>query len=415
MPLAKEEDYPTSQPNTQALDVLLDETHQTSETPLKPQPKSLLWWYGIIGIATLISLLIFFGFLHKSKRIPSVQAQEYIENAVADFESLRSKLRYYQGGFVKVSSSLSSSKEAFYEILTSRDYSSAVEDTKKDIQDIQETLQRIAQSVDEKKQTPAPPEFKKLDELLDTYYRHAESGMRELLVFEEFQLSMLNASGDDLNHALKDFDRLMNKTLKNNGDISQEDFLTLESLIEKIARLGDEAYQRFEEITPIPHDHKTYYSLQKEYHKDLAQTFRKTFEVLKNNSSDNPAQLAADQLSEFLKRNNDRTKTRELDTKEWMEKTPIKKDFSAMADAENKISELIDTFLQTYTIPTPILPSISPGDNASPSATTTVQPSISQSVSVTPSPSGAVSPIPEEVTPALSPILETTPSSIVTP
>ncbi len=348
-----------------------------------------LWRLAALVGMVFVILSGLFIFVHKSRRIPTAQAQEYIQAVLPIYEALHAKLRFYQGGFAETSKSFNTSKEAFYEITTSRDYFSAVEDTQKDIEEINQTLDLIAQAVEEKKQASAPAELKPLDEDLDAYYQHASAGLKELLIHEKLQMAMLTASGDELNQAVGKFDTLWQKASKEGLDSDESEEFA--ALLKKIGQLGDESVTRFTAITDIPVDEEKYYAFQKDYHADLARSFRQMYEELHRDPINGQASLVTSFI-EFGIRNGQRQKAREADTKTWVEVTQIKTNFSQTAELEVKITAFIDDFLKRYDIA--IQPSLEPSISPvlEPSLVVSVSPTIELGLSPSPSPSPIVIP-----------------------
>ena len=305
-------------------------------------------WARILALSSLalVTSLSLFIWLHRSSRVPSAQADGYVKTVMPDFQELINQLHYYESGFAESTEKTNQAKEAYYEISSTRDYFSAVEDTRQDIQAIETTLKAIDQAVADKKMSPAPTELAELDANLNLYYQSAVTGLKQLLIHEKFQLEMLNASGDELNQKLDRFGKLVGQA--GSQGLAGSELIEFLDLINSIGLLGEAAVLKFDQIDSIPIDETRYYGFQKATHQDIALTFQKLFRQLKNKPQAGWPLVLATNLSDYAQRNQLRQKDREADTLAWMEATQIKISFAQTTKLEPIIADQIKEFLEKY-------------------------------------------------------------------
>lgn len=350
-----------------------------------PNPKFYLLKLVCISFALLMSIGSI-GYYFLSHLPKQAMAKEYLENISQDFNQVQAQLFHFLGAFTEVSDSLTTSKEAFYEITTSRHYFEAVSDTKKDIEDIQSTLTLIELAKDHQSNNPPPPEFIDLDQKLTDYYQASLEGLTLLLEFEQLQLAMLEASGDDLNTQIASVSAIFT---------SQTQWATASAYFAQVSILAQEATTRFEQITDIPSEHLYYYQTMFEYHQDLAQTSQTLARQLQA-STHGDGQEFLKTFSEFSERNIDRNSKREADTRQMVEQSPIQTWFAKAAALQEEISSSLSILLQKYGVE-PTTPSPTSSSPAQPEATTSANlpEATSSATPTTPQSKFEIDPIPE--------------------
>jgi len=307
---------------------------------------------GPIFLAVLISLLLFF-------KTPEAQAREYVRKVEKDLQLIQKRLIYYKGAFTALSQSSKTSKQAFYEITTSRKYFEAVEDTKQDIKDINSTLNLIAEAKQRKSKLKVPISLVYFDQQLSDYYNQTEQGMRLLLEHEEFQLKMLNASGDELNKKVQELDSIF--SLPN----PRKDMINLFADMTTLAELS---VQEFKNIHPIPESETGFYQFLLEYHQDLLQTVKKMGQELQqaNETGDTTYATTASHFSERTQSRNSQIKEA---SQKWIDTSQIKTLFEEVAFLEIWLTNELKVLKKIdWNKENPEAPIISPTSTATPSA-----------------------------------------------
>ncbi len=308
---------------------------------LPPAKKSILKY---VFLAVVSSVLIFaMGATYLFWWIPQAQAKEYIAKTSEDFEAIQEIIQKYEGAFVDISESFRISQGAFYEITATRNYVGAVADTKKDIEDINETLARIKKAVETKAELSVPESMETFDKYLSDYYGNIEEGMKLLLDYEKLQMDMLNASGDELNKELEKMDLILTK-----GGLRVE----ITNYLNSVTNLAQESVTRFQQIDNIPEIHQKYYLSKLDYHKDLLETTG----VLENKYQIGTGagdQEATDIALAFSERNKERNNLQKKDSEYFVRNSPIKQLFEDSVKLETKIQEEFTSLKIKYGIEEP--------------------------------------------------------------
>ena len=340
-------------------------------TEPKPQKSKLTHFLIIFILALVVATFAIVSLLHKA---PNVKAQEYLQAIGNDLYIITNKIDYFKGSFTGVSESLQTSKGAFYEIVTPRDYFSALEDTKQDILDINSTLDLIREVQEAKRQLEVPQELESFDAKLTDYYQKSEESLNLLYSFENFQMTMLEASGINLNNKLKDLDDLVKDPNPDRG--------TWIEILSDLVNLSNEASLRFNNINNVPETELDYYGFMKEYHVDLAVTMKKLYGYLSLNTQEGDENFVIEVMN-FSQRNIERDNARQKSTEEKFEKSKIKELFMEIDSLEKIILAELDILADKYKavieenittpIPTPeITTTISPSEST-PSATVSAE------------------------------------------
>jgi len=304
----------------------------------------ILHFLVTIILALIVSILVIVKFLQKA---PDVKAQEYLQAVAGDLKDITYKIDYFKGSFIEVSKSLQTSKGAFYEIITPRDYFSALEDTKQDVIDISSTLDLIHKAQETREQLEVPEELESFDTKLNEYYHKSEESLNLLYSFERFQMTMLEASGVNLNNKLKELDNLV----KNN--VSDKEKWT--EILSDLVDLSNEASFRFDNIKDIPETELDYYELMKGYHNDLSETMKKLHGYLLSNTTEDDENFIVE-IMNFSQRNVERDNARQRLTEEKIEKSKIKELLVEIDSLEKIILEEFGALADEYKVEFEITP-----------------------------------------------------------
>jgi len=307
-------------------------------SPPKSKRRKVFLFSGIFFLFLALTLSAYLLFL----KTPTALAQEYLHTVNADFKTIQERLIYYKGAFTTVSESAQTSRGAFYELTNSIDYFSAVEDTAQDITDIKETLILISSALESKSNLVVPKELEEFDSKLTEYYTKSQAALEQLLEHEEFQMTMLNASGNELNSGLKDFDALINNKVIYSPEEGAQ-------IVYNTASASKESAQRFNQITNVPDFDKKYFAYMNDYHQDLAKTLSE-FEELLLAGTENDAVLFAQKLIEFIQRNLEREEQRQANTENMFEESDLRVMFDETAILEQSISNELVALLIKYDV-----------------------------------------------------------------
>ena len=226
-------------------------------------------------VITVFTMSAIFGYMIYSA--PRAYAQEYLENISEDIAQVSNEMEYFLNGFDDLTASVDETREAFYEITSTKSYEEAKIDTKEDITTIINTIELINSTRDTKSQyNDLPNEFIEFNKALDSYLDQNNKALDILLTHQEFKQEMLEASGDDFNTKINELTKKVA-----NDEFQAEDF----ELFKDISSEASAAVERFESLIDVPVTEKGSYELKIEYHAFIALKFD---EVYKNVSSENP-------------------------------------------------------------------------------------------------------------------------------
>ena len=316
-----------------------DLSNQQALIPHPPLIQKFKIKYLIIpGIPLILIFSLSFGYLFWW--VPKAQAEEYLEETSNDFQTVQAKVQKYEVAFTDITKSFETSREAFYEITKSRSYFDALEDTKQDIEDINQTLQIISEAKTTKKNLEIPKDLMSLDNKLDEYYSQVESGMKLLLEFEEFHMNMLKASGGDFNRELLRVDSVFKTGAER---IEVLNYLT------RLSQLADEALKRFDQlqIHDLPQFHKEYYQTQKNQHTILAQTIESVTAEIKRGTIEGD-ETAVKLILESVEKNKLKNESRVKASEEFIKNSIIKSFFDKAVELEQIINEEFQVLKEKY-------------------------------------------------------------------
>lgn len=161
----------SSSQNLQPVTVIHD--NRKEKLPLGKKLKSTF-------ILAILAILLIGGMsvIYFSWLAPIAQAKEYLQETSNDFQVIQAKLQQYETAFNPLAKSFEVSREAFFEITSSRPYLETIKHAKQDIEDIRVTLQLIEEARQTKKNLKVPEKFITLDQQLGTYYEKVEEKER---------------------------------------------------------------------------------------------------------------------------------------------------------------------------------------------------------------------------------------------
>lgn len=308
-------------------------------TPVHPQEHQSKVKY-LLGVGISLILLFSLGLGYLFWWVPRVQAKEYLETVGQDFSLVYQKISVYTDGFNPLSESFLTSREAFFEVTTSRTYDEAVIDTKQDIEDIRTTLKLVEQARQTQQGLIVPPDFQTLDQVLDKYYQDLEQGLELLLEFEVLQMQMLEASGQALNDEIKKVDNEV-KT-----GAARQDLIEYFGGLE---RLGNHSIEAFNQIKDVPQAHQDYYNLMLEHHTDLVKSSQEMIADLKLNSEAGDSAMVEKFLAMIDRVQLRNHKQKEM-ARQFLAQSPIKGHFESALVAENQIKNQLETLSHQYGI-----------------------------------------------------------------
>ena len=335
------ENQPVNQINTiktpqEALNTFTELSQTQVPTQNKPQKSKLIHFLIIFILALIVATFAIISLLQKA---PDVKAKEYLQAVASDLQTITNKIDYFKGSFIGVSESLQTSKGAFYEITSSIDYFSALEDTKQDIIDINSTLDLIHKVQEAKKQLEVPQELESFDAKLTDYYQKSEESLNLLYSFENFQMTMLEASGINLNNKLKD-----RYDLVKDPNTDRKKWI---EILSDLVNQSNEAVIRFNNINNVPETELDYYGFMNEYHVDLADTMKKLYGYLSLNTKEGDENFIIEVMN-FSQRNIERDNARQKSTEEKFDKSKIKELFMEIDLLEKTILAELDILADKY-------------------------------------------------------------------
>lgn len=297
------------------------------------------------GLLLFISLVISLA-VYRTRNAPNVQAQEYLTSVGRSLYLVQDKLDYYLKGFTDIKNSVDTSRTAFYEITTNRDYFSAQTDTQADIAEISTTLEILYTALEEKQQLEVPAVLADFDIQLTKYYSDSITALELLLKHEQFQKQMLDTSGDELNQGLKEIDTLFNQP---ETAVSYDELL---QIIADTAQLAQISARKFANLDPVPEIDGIYYELMNDYHQDLALTLTKMAVFLRQGDDTSLEQLAQEMLA-FSQRTKERERRRENDARILVENSSLQRQFEALNGQEQALDQAFEQLLLIHQVNLP--------------------------------------------------------------
>lgn len=194
----------------------------------------------------LISLTLTYYFFH----VPRTRAQVYVVKVSDDYKEVIKNVKKVGTDVGNVATSFELAKGSFFEIPNLRTYSESKVDTKQDVVDIQNTISKIDDAIENKSKIPKPEEVIDLNTKLDEYYSALKDAMNIMLEYENFQIKMLNAEGDEINLQYEKFDDVYNA-----GVINAE----VIAYYKNLAELGRAALTRYNDIGEPPADQAKFF------------------------------------------------------------------------------------------------------------------------------------------------------------
>jgi hypothetical protein len=291
----------------------------------------------LLIILTLSFILAGVGFVYLFINAVGAEAK-YLEATAFNLNMVREKASYYEAAFIDLTHSYESSKEAFYEMTSLRKYFDALEDTRQDIEDIEETLNLVNKSIKDKDEIVIPEEVAVLNSRIDRYYKLIYESLSILLKHQYLQMKMLQASGGDLNVEIQRLDKIFAKEIS---------FEELEDCLEKVSVLADVSVEKFKKIEDIPESEASYYNRMLDYHQDLASTSKLLLKNLKQNTAESAYGFMENSIA-FSSRNLERDEIGRKETESWMNESGIREKFEEASLVEEKIIAEYNLLAEKY-------------------------------------------------------------------
>lgn len=231
------------------------------QNEVKPKYRLIIILPILISMLVAILAVLYYFVIF----VPGKEAKIFVSEVSKDFESVVNSVRKV-GSDQGNSNSLEISKGYFFEIPNLRAYSESKLDTAQNVISIKDTILKIDAVIEHKTNLHTPLTVEDLNTKADRYYGDLKSAMNNLLDYENFQLKILGAQGDEYNSQLEEF-----------ADMSKAGVnrTVLVAYFAKLVELGDASLGRLKNIGAAPKDENNFYHFVVDSDQDRTDSARK--------------------------------------------------------------------------------------------------------------------------------------------
>lgn len=294
----------------------------------------------VIPVLIFVFLAISTSWAYFFVFVPKAQAQEFIDTVSKDYYGVKGAIKKISQNYGDVSNSFEISKGAFFEITTLRTFQESKIDTAQDILDIADTLTKVSAARENKAKLEVPSDVSDLNSKLDAYYVELDTAMNFLLKYEQFQMEMIIAVGDEYNDKTeKLFDVYKTDTPRP----------VVLAYFNDLAALGDVAIGRLEKLgQPVP-DQVEFYNYILVSEKDRIDTIKKMMPELAIGEAEHD-EAANNILLEFAFRQEGRNADNKKSAQKVVEDSILRRSFDSVLSAESSLVTILDGLKEKYGI-----------------------------------------------------------------
>lgn len=209
----------------------------------------------ISGLLIILILPIYIFFW-----TPRVEAKNYLNENYKDYKGIKGEIDGDLLAFYKQSNrDVGKSFDIFEDMKKSVTYEEALSNTRQDINLLEKAIKTIERAKGKKQKKELSISLESLDDYLDDYYDKADRALEVQLEYQEFQMDMIVANGQELEKKLL----LMNELLSNYDPESWKVFF------DELTPLVSDSYDNLKKLKSIPEMGRIYYDFRLNYLYDL--------------------------------------------------------------------------------------------------------------------------------------------------